>query len=228
MDMIRLLVIDDHPVINEGLPIFFENYPELMVVGTARDGLEGLEKLRRNDPDVIILDLVMPKLDGIEAIRLYLQEKPGVGIVVFTGHKNDMYIYQALEAGARGYVLKGNPVSQVVDAIREVRRGRFWLSPELNQSLIGMFLKGAGRRPEALDIFNSLSPRERQVFRLLAKGKSTTEVADILCISPKTVAKHRVAIKTKLDIKNVAEMANYAARIGLIELDLDPVGETSS
>lgn len=215
MDRMRVLIVDDHPVIEEGLLLFLEKYPDILVVGTARDGLEGMEKLRLHAPDIILLDLMMPKLDGVEAIRLYLRERPGADIVVFTGHRSDVYVLQALQAGARGYVLKGNPVSQVVEALREARRGGFWLSPELNRGIITSFLKGSKEGPDHLTAFRTLSPREQQVFRLLAKGKSTDEVAEILSISPKTVAKHRVAVKSKLELKNAAEMANYAVRMGL-------------
>lgn len=215
MERMRLLIVDDHPVIEEGLLLFLEKYPDILVVGTAKDGLEGLEKLKLHAPDVILLDLMMPKLDGVEAIGLYLRERPEANIVVFTGHRSDVYVLQALQAGARGYVLKGNPISQVVEALRVVVRGGFWLSPEMNRGIITSFLKGSEEGSDHLAAFRTLSQREQQVFRLLAKGKSTDEVAEILSISPKTVAKHRVAVKSKLELKNVAEMANYAVGIGL-------------
>ncbi len=224
MQKIRVLIIDDHPAIMQGLQTFIEINPDIEVVDSAKDGLAGLEKLRHVDVDIIVLDLEMPKLNGIDAIRLYLKEKPEVGIVVFTGHKNDVYVHQALEAGARGYVLKGNSISQVIDAVREVQRGGFWLSPELNQGIIATFVRNSTQIPHVLDGFKSLSKREQQVFRLLAKGKPTSEVAEILFISPKTVAKHRVAIKHKLNLKNVVEMANYAVQIGLLQLDMEIPG----
>lgn len=211
----RLMVVDDHPIIEQGLKIFLESYPDIELVGTAQDGKQGLKLLREKNPDVILLDLAMPGIDGIEAIRLYLTEKPDVNILVFSGMKKDVYVYQALEAGAHGYVLKGSPISKIIEAIREVGQGGFWLSPEVNYLVFKSFVKGKQREPGAIDNFKSLTQREQQVFRLLAQGKSTTEVADILCISPKTVAKHRVAVKTKLKLNNVAEMANYAASIGL-------------
>lgn len=219
MDEVRLLIVDDHPIIEQGLLLFLEQYPHIRVVDTAKDAMTGLEMLRQHKPDIVLLDLNMPKLDGLEAIRLYLREQPQIGIIVFTAHKNDVYVYQALEAGARGYALKGEAISRVVEAIQEVRRGGYWLSPELNRGIINSILKKPGQRPSELDTYRSLSIREQQVFRLLAKGKSTAEVADILHISPKTVAKHRVAVKEKLELNNVAEMANYAARIGLAEFE---------
>jgi two-component system response regulator NreC len=220
MNELRILIVDDHPVVGEGLCIFLKAYPDIKVVGTASDGLEGFEMLLRHDPDIVLLDMGMPKLDGVEAIQLYLRKKPNLGIVIFSGHKNDVNVYQALDAGARGYVVKGNPISQVVDAVREVHRGGYWLSPELTSGVITSFLRRPDQQPHELDAFKSLTTREQQVFRLFAKGMETREIADLLNISPKTVAKYRVAVKQKLNLKNVVEMANYATRIGLSEIDM--------
>ena len=213
----RLLLVDDHPIIAQGLKLFLERCSDIKLIGAARNGREGLELLRTNKPDVVLLDLAMPELDGIESIRLYLNERPEVKIIVFTGIDNDVHVYQALEAGARGYLLKGSSMSKVLEAVREVCNGGYWLSPELNNCVIKSFANRNQQDPDGLENFRSLTTRERQVFRLLAMGKSTAEVADILCISPKTVAKHRVAVKTKLEVKNSAEMANYAMSIGLIQ-----------
>ncbi|MDT8443437.1 MAG: response regulator transcription factor [Desulfuromonadales bacterium] len=220
MNELRILIVDDHPVVGEGLCIFLKAYPDIEVVGTASDGLEGFEMLVRHDPDIVLLDMGMPKLDGVEAIQLYLRKKPNLGIVIFSGHKNDVNVYQALDAGARGYVVKGNPISQVVDAVREVHRGGYWLSSELTSGVINSFLRRPDQHPHELDAFKSLTSREQQVFRLFAKGMETREIADLLNISPKTVAKYRVAVKQKLNLKNVVEMANYATRIGLSEIDM--------
>ena len=221
MDGMRLLIVDDHPIIEEGLLFFLEKYPDIEVVATAKDGLEGLDRLRRFDPDLVLLDLGMPKLDGVEAIRLYLGEKPDLGIVVFTGQKSDVYIYQALEAGAQGYVLKGCPVTQVVEALRAVQCGRYWVSPELSDVVISSYLRRGPRELDVLADFKALTRREQQVFRLLAKGKSTREIGEFLHISPKTVAKHRVGVKKKLDLKNPAEMAQYAAKIRLTDIEIE-------
>lgn len=212
----RLLLVDDHPIIAQGLKLFLERCTDIELIGSAKDGRQGLELLRTKKPDVVLLDLAMPGLDGIESIQLYLNERPDVKIIVFTGIDNDVHVYQALEAGARGYVLKGCSMSKVLEALREVCNGGYWLSPELNHCVIKSFAKRKQQDSDGLENFRALTKRERQVFRLLAMGKSTAEVADILCISPKTVAKHRVAVKTKLELNNIAEMANYAMSIGLI------------
>lgn len=212
----RLLLVDDHPIVVQGLKLFLDRHPDIEMVGTAEDGREGLELLRTRNPDIVLLDLAMPGLDGMESIRLYLNERPEVKIIVFTGIDNDVHVYQALEAGARGYVLKGSPMPKLLEAIRQVSNDGYWLSPELNQCVIKSFVKGNQQDQDILEDFRALTKREQQVFRLLAMGKSTAEVADVLYISPKTVAKHRVAVKSKLKLNNVADMANYAMSIGLI------------
>ena len=219
MASMRLLIVDDHPIIEEGLLFFLEKYPDIEVVGTARDGREGLEQLRKTKPDMVLLDLAMPKLDGVEAIRLYLQERPEVGIVVFTGQKSSVYLYQALQAGARGYVLKGSPIAQIVEALRAVREGGSWLSPELSDAIVDSLTRKPDQGPDELAAFKSLTVREQQVFRLLAAGKATRDIADLLHISPKTVAKHRVAVKEKLQLRNPAEMATFATQMGLEPLE---------
>ncbi len=213
MKNLRLLIVDDHPVIGEGLLLFLEKYPEIKIVCMALNCQEGLEKLHKCDPNIIVMDLRMPGIDGFDAIRLFLQQKPEIGIVVYSGFQDDLSVNHALEVGARGYVLKGDPVSHLVDAIRVVQSGGYWLSPNLKQTSISSFLKGDWQEQGRFADFDTLSVREQEVFWLLAKGKSTTEVGEAMFISPKTVAKHRVAIKTKLRLKNVAEMANYAMLI---------------
>src|SRR6056297_3493753 len=138
----RLLLVDDHPIVVEGLRFFLDRYADIEVVGVAEGGQEGLELLRTRNPDIVLLDLAMPNFGGVESIRLYLDERPDVRIIVFTGIDNDVQVYQALEAGARGYVLKGSSMPMVLEAIREVSRDGYWLSPESNQSIIKSFVNG--------------------------------------------------------------------------------------
>jgi DNA-binding NarL/FixJ family response regulator len=215
MDQMKVLIVDDHPIISEGLPVLFKSYPDIMIVGTASDGEEGMELLRRLKPDCVIVDMSLPKLGGVEAIRLYLQENPNLGIVVYTGHKDENLVCQALQAGARAYVCKGAPITTLVNALREVNRGGYWLSTELTPSVIKRYLSQHGRETDEFAEYHSLSEREKQVFALLAKGKSPREVGEALFISIKTVSKHQTAIKEKLKVKNTAEMAIYAMRIGV-------------
>lgn len=215
MGSIRVLIVDDHPIISDGLHVFLNNYTDISIVGIAGDGLEGLDQLRRLRPDCMIVDLSMPKLGGVEAIRLYLKENPDLGIVVYTGHTEEVLVYEALQAGARAYVVKGSPVSVLVSALREVNNGGYWLSTELNPAIIKRYLRKQGSDTGEFIEYNSLSDREKQVFLLLARGMSPREIGETLFISIKTVSKHQLAIKDKLKVKNAAEMAIYAMRIGL-------------
>lgn len=215
MEQLRVLIVDDHPIISEGLPILLQCYPDIAVVGVACDGEEGLAQLRRLKPECVIIDLTLPKVGGVEAIRLYLQEQPDLGVVVYTGHKEENLMFQALQAGARAYVFKGAPVAALASAIREVHRGGYWLSNELTPAVLKRYLSQHGRETEEFAEFQKLSNREKQVFMLLAKGKSPRQVSEALFISIKTVSKHQTAIKDKLKVKNAAEMAIYAMRLGL-------------
>lgn len=215
MEKLRVLIVDDHPIISDGLLVFLNNYPDITIVGTATDGIEGLAQLRRLNPDCMIVDLSLPNLGGVDAIRLYLKERPDLGVVVYTGHTEEVLIYEALQAGARAYVVKGAPVSVLVSALREVHRGGYWLSTELNPSIIKRYLRRQDSAPDEFSGYNLLSDREKQVFLLLAKGKSPRQIGESLFISIKTVSKHQTAIKEKLKVKNAAEMAIYAMRIGL-------------
>jgi two-component system response regulator NreC len=216
MEPIRVLLVDDHPIISEGLLVFLNNYPDIKIVGTASDGMEGLEQLRRLHPDCLIIDMSLPKLGGVETIRLALKENPKLGVVVYTGHADEVLVYEALQAGAQAYVLKGAPVSVLVSALREVHRGGYWLSAELNPSIIKRYLRKQDSAFDEFNDYNTLSDREKQVFQLLANGKSPREIGNTLFISIKTVSKHQTAIKEKLKVKNAAEMAIYAMRIGLV------------
>lgn len=211
----KVLIVDDHPIISEGLPVLLKSYPDITVVGTASDGEEGVALLRRLQPDCVVVDMSLPKMGGMEAIGLYLREKPNLGVVVYTGHKEENLVCQALQAGARAYVCKGAPVSTLVNALREVHRGGYWLSSELTPSVIKRYLSQHGRETDEFAEYHSLSDRERQVFALLAKGNSPRDVSKILFISVKTVSKHQTAIKEKLKVKNTAEMAIYAMRLGV-------------
>jgi DNA-binding NarL/FixJ family response regulator len=212
---VRILIVDDHPIIHEGLPVLLKNYSEIEVVGIAKDGEEGLVQLRLLKPDCVVIDMALPVMSGLEAIQLYLREKPDLGVVVYTGHKDEILVCQALQAGARAYVCKGAPISTLVKALTEVHRGGYWLSTELTPSIIKRYLsKNAGELDELTD-YRKLTEREKQVFALLAKGKSPHEIGKVLFISDKTVSKHQTAIRNKLKLKNAAEMAIYAMRIGV-------------
>lgn len=216
MDQLRLLVVDQHPIIEEGLELLFADHPDLKIVAKAATGLEGLEALRRIQVDVVLLETALPEMDGVEAIRLFLGEHPDLAVLVYSGQQDETSVYRALKAGARGYILKTAPLAELVDAIRTVHAGDYALSPSLNPAIIEFYVEHRDRGFDPFADYQRLTEREKQVFRLLADGRQTREIGEILCISPKTVAKHRAAIKRKLSLKNAVEMAQYAMRIGLV------------
>lgn len=162
----------------------------------------------------------MPQLNGLEAVSLIKESAPDTQVVLLSMHIKDAYVYQALNSGALGYVLKASPTTDVLEAIRAAHRGEYFLSSKINSKLIHTFLKNREEKQPAVSGYNLLSEREQQVFRLLVEGKSNAEIADILCISSKTVDKHRANTMRKLDIHNMVEMVKYAIKIGIIGPEL--------
>lgn len=219
MSQVHIVIVDQQPVVEEGLVHFLKDSSDINLSASAQSGASGLALLNQVKVDLIVMDPVFPELDGAEVIRLFLAEKPDLGIVVYSARGDEISVYQALKAGARGYILKQSPVSELVDAIREVNRGGYALSPSLNPGIIEFYLEHRDESDDQFAGYQELSDREKQVFRLLAMGKQTAEIADLLSISPKTVAKHRVSIKKKLDLANSVEMAQYAIRLGLVNVD---------
>jgi two-component system, NarL family, response regulator NreC len=218
MEKIRLLVIDDHPIVSEALELFLNQDPGLLVLATARDAESGLEKLKHLNPELVVLDLFMPKLDGFQAIELYLEARPDVKILVFTARTEEHKVYQALRAGAHGYVVKGSSTKELVEAIYYVSQGGYWVSPQFSPGLVTNYLKNVQVGDTEKSAYEQLSGREQEVFRLIVSSYDTKKIANILCISETTVAKHRISLMRKLEIDNVVELTKFALRSGLIEI----------
>ena len=217
METIRVLVVDDHAIIREGLEFFLGLDSGLTVLGTAKSAIEGLERLRKLNPDVVVLDLSMPHLSGMDAIQLFRDAKPEVKIVIFTAREEEKFLHHALQAGAKGYVLKGTSTEALKQAIRYVWQGEYWISPQFSASLVKSYLQAPGLENGELEVYRQLTDRERQVFRLIVDGRQTEEISEILCISGNTVAKHRNSLKEKLGMNNAVEMTKFALRNGLVE-----------
>jgi len=215
----RVLVADDHAIVREGLRQLLNSQRDMEVVGEAEDGREALEKAKSLRPDVTLLDIAMPRLSGLEAVRLIKEAVPNIQIVVLSMHKKEAYVHQVLDAGALGYVLKASPSSDVLEAIRTVYRGEYFLSSKIRAEVIGTYLKSRREKP-AVRGYDLLSEREQQVFRLIVEGNSTNQIADVLCVSPKTVEKHRANVMKKLAIHDVVAMVKYAIKIGIIDPEL--------
>ncbi len=219
MKKIRVLVTDDHSIVREGLKQFLNSQPDMEVVGEAGDGREAVEKVRLLHPDVVLLDITMPSMSGLEVARLISDVSPQSKIVVFSMHAKESFVKEVLTAGALGYVLKASPSSDVVQAIQAAVRGEYFLSSQLKAEVISKYIKGQGGAP-AVSGYDLLTEREQQVFRLVAQGQSTAQIGDFLCISKKTVEKHRSSLMNKLHIHDRFELLKYAIKIGVVDPDL--------
>ncbi len=189
------------------------------VVGEAEDGQEALEKAKSLRPDIAVLDIAMPRMSGLEAVRMIKEAVPDTQIVVLSMYKKEAYVHQVFASGAFGYVLKASPRTDILEAIRAAHRGEYFLSSKIRADVIGAYLQSRTEKP-AVRGYDLLSEREQQVFRLIVEGHSTSQVADVLCISPKTVEKHRANVMNKLDIHDLVALVKYAVKIGIIDPEL--------
>ncbi len=218
MDRIKVMVVDDHPVVRTGIVELLRGEPDLEVVGEAGSGKEALSLARQLAPEVVVLDLSMPEMGGIEVARALRMMLPAVRIVVFSVHDHETYVLQALQAGVMAYVRKGAECDEIVSAVHSAARGEHYLCSRLNRGLIDVFLRGYPNRVRE-EPYDLLSEREQQVFRLLVEGHSANRIADMLCVSPKTVEKHRANTMRKLNCPDFLGLVKYAVRIGLIDPD---------
>lgn len=207
----KILLADDHALIRQGLKALLEKQQGFQVVGEAADGQETLRSVEKTQPDIAIVDISMPILNGVEAARELKKSSPKTRVILLTQHDEDQYVTESLRAGVRGYVLKSQAASDLVHAIQEVCRGSVYLSPNISRAVVDAYLSKANVPADPL------SGRERQVLQLVSEGKSTKDVAMHLGISVKTAESHRARLMKKLDIHETASLVRYAIRSGLIE-----------
>ena len=213
---IRILLVDDHKIMRDGLKNMLKKYEDLLVVGEAEDGRLALQLAKELKPNVVVMDVAMPDLNGIEATRQLFEERPGLKVVGLSMHSERRFVTEMLKAGASAYLLKDCAFEELVTAIRTVLEGKIYLSPGITGVLIENYVRNA---PHAdMSVFSRLSDREREVLQLMAEGRSTKEIAMQLNLSVKTVESHRNNIMTKLDIHSIAELTKYAIREGLTSL----------
>jgi len=212
---IKIILADDHKIVRQGLRTMLESEADIEVIGEADDGRMAVRLARELSPQVIIMDVGMPDLNGIEATRQVLAESPGVKVIGLSMHCDRRFVMNMLKAGASGYLLKDSAFEELATAIRMVLGGKVYLSTEIANIVVKDYLQGGGDE----SVFSVLTPREREVLQLMAEGKSSRQIADHLIISIKTVETHRMQIMHKLQIFSVAELTKYAIREGLSSLD---------
>jgi len=212
MTPIRVLVADDHRIVREGLVRLLVEGGECTVVAEAADGLEAVERTLETHPDVVVIDLAMPRLGGLEAVRRIRKEMPRARILVLTVHDEEEYVLPVLAAGAAGYLLKDAAASELLAAVRSLHRGMGYLGPQAARAVA----TGVRSPAAAADPYGALTPREREVFHLVAEGKTIKEIAKALGVRPKTAENHRSRLLAKLELRNAAELVRYAARRGLL------------
>ena len=216
MERIRVLLADDHAILRDGIRALLTDHPDIVVIGEAEDGHWAVHLAHELHPNVVLMDIGMPRLNGLEATRQIKHDCPEVAILILTMHDNEEYLRQVLAAGASGYVLKRAAASELVAAIRAVHRGEAALSPAVARMLIEDYLRSEDGRIAATP--SDLTPREREVLQLIAEGHTSKQIAELLCLSVKTVQAHRTSLMQKLDLHDRGDLIKYAIQKRIIDV----------
>jgi two-component system response regulator NreC len=215
---ISILLADDHTILRQGLAALLEAEPDFSILGEASTGLETLQKVFTLDPDVLVLDLALPDINGLEITRQVHSSNPRTCIVILSMHAKEAYVFEAFNNGASAYVLKGSDARELIQAIRRAKQGVRYLSPPLNEQSLEAYI--AQTRGQEFDPFETLTNRERQILHLAAGGCSNNEIARRLTISPRTVEAHRAKVMAKLNLHNQSELVRFAIQHNIIQLDV--------
>jgi DNA-binding NarL/FixJ family response regulator len=217
-EKIRILLADDHQILREGLKLILNSQPDMIVAGEVSDGRQAVRETKEIKPEVLIMDIAMPELNGIDATRQIIEECPAVKVVILSMHYSTEHVYQALLAGAKGFVIKESAGKELIQAIRAVYGGHRYLSQKVDEVLVEDYLIQR-REIQPKSPLESLSPREREILQLVAEGKTSTAIADILFISHKTVETYRSRLMQKLGLKDIAGLVKFAITHGLTGSD---------
>ena len=215
MAPLRILLADDHTIVRQGIRKILEEQPDWQVIAEAGDGREAVRRAMELRPDITLMDIGMPLLNGIEATSQISRRAPEVKVIILSMHPNEAYIGRALQAGAKGYLLKDSADIDLVRALTLVSQGKSFFSPAVARVMVDDHLRNLAARG-IVDRYDSLSAREREIFQLVAEGRSNKEIADLLFVSPSTIETHRAHIMEKLDVHSAVELVLYAVRRGLI------------
>jgi DNA-binding NarL/FixJ family response regulator len=220
MTRIRILLADDHILMRTGMRSWLQNMPEVEVVGEAGDGREALRLIAKVRPDVVLMDVGMPGLNGLDATAQVTKDFPQVHVLILSMHANEEYVVQALRVGAKGYLLKDAEPEELGVALKAIRRGKTYLSPQVSQGVIGDYLRRigtpGGNNTKTADEPSVLTARQREILQLIAEGQTTKKIAALLHLSDKTVESHRLRLMRQLDIHDIAGLVRYAIRTGLV------------
>lgn len=214
---ITIVVADDHTIVREGLMKLLSEEDGMKVVGEARDGREAVKKVISLDPDVVIMDIAMPELNGIEASRQVKQADKKTKIIILSMHDHSRYIRELLGIGVSGYLLKNAASRDIVKAVTKAMKGETYLSPSISSRVIEDYVE-LNRKSIEDELYDSLSNREREVFQMMVEGSSTKKIAETLCVSPSTVKSHRSNIMEKLRMDNLSQLIQYAIQLGIIDV----------
>ena len=215
MSQIKIVLADDHGVVRKGLRFVLEQEPDMLVVGEAADGRDAVRVAKEAQPDVVVMDIAMPQLNGIDATAQVVKQNPRTGVLILSMHNDETYLLRALECGARGFLLKDTAEEDLVRAVRVVAQGKPFFSPAIAQSLLEDYMRSLQQRNQQ-DSYSLLTDREKEVLQLLAEGRSNKDVANLLELSVYTVETHRTRIMQKLNLHNTAELVLYAVRKKII------------
>jgi two-component system, NarL family, response regulator NreC len=217
--MVTVVIADDHPIVRKGLRAVLESESDFEVVGEAEDGLQAMEITERLKPDVLVADVMMPGLSGLEVARQVVQRLPRTRVVLLSMHDNEPYVLEGLRNGALGYVVKATSTDHIADALRTVMQGHRYLSPPITERAIQFYIEQTSQPLQLLDRYALLTNREREVFHLAAEGLTNPEIGEKLHISPRTAETHRTNLMRKLALNSQTDLMKYAIERGVIRVD---------